>query len=416
MMRGRSKRKYPKERRNQAVGTGLDPGSDGLDTPIQDKNSSIYDPEKVYLGVRVKMPVKDLLRNIRVAQGWGPGDFQKSFDKTVKGEKKRVQTRKTRQKNMEKMPTKSLEELEIIVEVLEEDLQITSSPHSTSTSQSLPFSNSPTSREGSPPGAGYHSDESDEIIPSPQSFLNISANIQEYHKAKSPSGFMHNNLQLSRTAGRSQEWLDSQNHDWNLNSSTFFWVQLQKEEIQLSDISDAVLLSTDDHGRTALHKVACVGKRALGYCMAKRMATLNSLDLRDCDGMTALLYAAKYNQYLMVADLIRWGADVNATNNAGKSCLHLSAERGYVRVLEVLKYTMLDGVFVDVEAIDNSGMSVLQCASLALKATVRELENSKSPRLHTLCQEQMMETLEYLLQMGSYLHTMGNQSAQSMIY
>ena len=54
-------------------------------------------------------------------------------------------------------------------------------------------------------------------------------------------------------------------------------------------------------------------------------------------------------------------------------------------------------------------MSVLQCASVALKATVRELENSTSPnhtRLQTLRQEQMMETLECLLQMGSYLHTM----------
>lgn len=50
---------------------------------------------------------------------------------------------------------------------------------------------------------------------------------------------------------------------------------------------------------------------------------------------TALLHAAKHNHHLMVADLIRFGANVNAANNAGKSCLHLSAERGYIRVLEV---------------------------------------------------------------------------------
>lgn len=37
----------------------------------------------------------------------------------------------------------------------------------------------------------------------------------------------------------------------------------------------------------------------------------------------------------MVADLIYLGANVNETNNAGKSCLHLSAESGYIRVLEV---------------------------------------------------------------------------------
>lgn len=50
---------------------------------------------------------------------------------------------------------------------------------------------------------------------------------------------------------------------------------------------------------------------------------------------TALLYAAKHNHHLMVADLIHLGANVNETNNSGKSCLHLSAEKGYFRVLEV---------------------------------------------------------------------------------
>lgn len=50
---------------------------------------------------------------------------------------------------------------------------------------------------------------------------------------------------------------------------------------------------------------------------------------------TALLYAAKHNQHLMVADLIGLGANINETNRWGKSCLHLSAENGYVRVLEV---------------------------------------------------------------------------------
>ncbi len=50
---------------------------------------------------------------------------------------------------------------------------------------------------------------------------------------------------------------------------------------------------------------------------------------------TALLHAAKHNHHLMVADLIRLGANINETNNSGKSCLHLSAEKGYIRVLEV---------------------------------------------------------------------------------
>ena len=49
-----------------------------------------------------------------------------------------------------------------------------------------------------------------------------------------------------------------------------------------------------------------------------------------------------------------------------------------------------------------AGRSVLQCAALGLSAAVQELEGRTSvdqARLHTLRKEQMMETLECLLQM-----------------
>ncbi|KAM6987389.1 uncharacterized protein LKV04_010214 [Tautogolabrus adspersus] len=440
-MRGRFKRRDQRERGEETTdfgAAGLSPlpgetaqGLAEAHTPVpgstlqdvgdnkQGSRCSIYDGEKVYLGVRVKMPVRDLLRNIRLAQGVDPKDFQEMYGKTVLGEKKRVKTRTGRRTAKKKRPTKSLEELAIIVEVLEEDLRTGNNYCSTPTTLSSP--NSAVSPEWSPTGAGYNSDESDEMIPSPQSYMSYSPGSADYQQALSPPAFIHTSLQppsychSGRDRGQGEDWFDPLNQDWNLDSSAFFFTQLQKEESALRHIADSVLLSTDDQGSTALHKVACVGKRALGYAIAKRMAALNSLDLKDSEGMTALLHAAKHNHHLMVADLIRLGANVNVTNNSGKSCLHLSAEKGYVRVLEVLKQTMMDGVFVDVEATDNSGMSVLQCASVALKATVCDLETSSSPnytRLHTLHQEQMMETLECLLQMGSYLHTMGSQTLQ----
>ncbi|XP_034557180.1 uncharacterized protein zgc:113279 [Notolabrus celidotus] len=432
-MRGRFKRR---EREDEAAGLSPLPGQTTagfteIHSPVpgstcQDLGGgkkgarcSPYDSEKVYLGVRVKLPVRDLLRNIRLAQGRDPEDIQEMYRETVIGEKKRVKTRTGRRTAKRKRPTKSLEELAIIVEVLEEDLR-TGNTYSSSP-WSIPSPSSAVSLEGSPTGAGYNSDESDEMIPSPQSCMSYSPCSAEYQQALSPPAFMYTSPQplsaghMGRDGGSGEGWFDALNQDWNLDSSAFFFTQLQKEESQLRHITDSVLLSTDEQGRTALHKVACVGKRALGYAIAKRMAALNRLDLKDSEGMTALLHAAQHNHHLMVADLIRLGANVNETNNSGKSCLHLSAEKGYVRVLEVLKNTMMDGVYVDVEAADNSGMSVLQCASVALKATVRDLETSTSPnytRLHRLHQEQMMETLECLLQMGSYLHTMGSQSLQ----
>ncbi|TDH15238.1 hypothetical protein EPR50_G00029500 [Perca flavescens] len=432
------KRKEPGERSDKTtdIGDGLSPlpgkTAAGLAEPhtpvsglsVRDVDGrqkaervSMYGGEKVYLGVRVKMPVRDLLRKIRIAQGCKPQDFQEIYGKTVK-DKQRVKTSKGRRSTKRKRPTKSLEELAIIVEVLEEDLR------TGNTCLSPPQYLSPSKPPVSPTGSGYNSDESDEMIPSPRSYVTYSPSTAEYQQALSLPGPMHTSLDHSNirntgsVGGRGEEWAYPQVHDWNGNNSAFFWAQLQKEESQLRDISDAALLAPDGYGRTALHKVACVGKRALGYAIAKRMAAFNSLDLKDSEGMTALLHAAKHNHHLMVADLIHLGASVNETNNSGKTCLHLSAEKGYIRVLEVLRQTMMDGVYVDVEATDNSGMSVFQCASVALKATVRELESSKPQNhisLNTLCQEQMMETLECLLQMGSYFYTMESQSIQPRI-
>uniref|UniRef100_A0A3Q1F2F5 Zgc:113279 n=1 Tax=Acanthochromis polyacanthus TaxID=80966 RepID=A0A3Q1F2F5_9TELE len=368
--------------------------------------------------VRVKMPVKDLLRNIRVAQGWEP--LLMSFSGAVHTALHTVIVFDFKGQH----PTKSLEELAIIVEVLEEDLR-TGNTYTSSPRNLFPFE-SPVSPELSPTatsphmsyflpllstlGAGYSSDEYSEMIPSPESYTTYSPGTADYYQAQSPPDF-YNSLQPPSTENitehgeRGEEWSEPQNHNWEENGSAFFWTQLQREESQLGDVSDAVLLATDEHGRTALHNVMCVGKRALGYAIAKRMATLNSLDLKDSDGMTALLYAAKYNHHLMVADLIYLGANINETNNSGKSCLHLSAENGYIRVLEVLKEAMMNGVYVDVEATDKSGLSVLQCVAVALKTSVSELENSQShsqTRLHMLRQEQMMETLEFLLQMSNF--------------
>lgn len=62
-------------------------------------------------------------------------------------------------------------------------------------------------------------------------------------------------------------------------------------------------------------------------------------------------------------------------------------------------------------------MSVLQCAAVALKASMSEVDSSKSlshSRLHTLRQEHMMETLKCVLQMDSFLHAAASWSATGM--
>uniref|UniRef100_A0A673BWU1 Zgc:113279 n=1 Tax=Sphaeramia orbicularis TaxID=375764 RepID=A0A673BWU1_9TELE len=271
-----------------------------------------------------------------------------------------------------KRPTKSLEELAIIVEVLEEDLKTSNA---------------------------YSVTRSDEMIPSPQPYMSYSPGTNSHRPCPLP-GFMHNTgiqtscMDLHRDGtdvGCVDEWCGLQS--WDMDGSSFFWTQLQREESQLWDISDSLIgaFSTFGSVQVSHHWTICKSSLLI-FC-----------------SQTALLYAANHNQHLIVADLIHLGASINERNNEGKSCLHLSAEKGYIQVLEVLKRVMMEGVYVDVEATDNCGMSVLQCASVALKTTVCELESSESAshtRLHMLRKEQMLETLECLLQMGSYLHTM----------
>ncbi|KAL6104973.1 uncharacterized protein ACO6RY_06596 [Pungitius sinensis] len=449
-MRGQGKRKEPNKRRD---GRSPPPGDSEAGPAETPRGRGPTGPLKAYAGVRVRRPVRDLLRKVRVDQGW---DVQKICGGSVKGDGKKVPMHAVRRSCKRKCSAKSLEELAMILEVLEEDLwtgtarrpptrklqgyprgsQVSPrrppvspvspgwSPMSPGWSSVSPGGSpgwspmspgwssvspggaplSPVSPGWSPMSAGWsptesQSDASDGVITSPES-------SPEDPWAPPPL------LQPvgAREGGRS----DAQDQDPDQNIS-FFWAQLHWVESRLWESSDGELLTPDHCGRAALHNVARVGKRALGYAIAKRMAALNSLDLKDSDGMTALLHAAEHNHHLMVADLILLGANINETNNSGKTCLHLSAEKGYVRVLEVLKNAMLDGVYVNVEATDDSGMSVFQCASVALRAAVRKLESSKLSHptcLDSLRQEQMMETLKCLLQMSSYLHTMGSQRMQ----
>ncbi|XP_041727038.2 NF-kappa-B inhibitor zeta-like [Coregonus clupeaformis] len=444
-------------------------GPTTLDSSLTGPKRSNYDGEKRYLGVRVKMPVRDMLNNIRIAKGVYTKNIQGNSGKALKGEKKRVNTNRDGRSSKRKQPTKSLEELAIIVEVLEQDLKASKSYSQSNKTESPDYSlepneqpwNSPEplqhghsmkcSQENKMPQqapnycmselnlsssadkqntsvpplnshGGYINDESDNMMPSPDSYMSYFPSCTSEYQVPSPQDSVftspHPQCQDSFSPqcqdSVSPHWPSYMGQDWN--STAYFWTQLQREESLLTGVSDTELLATDKNGRTALHRVVGQGKRALGYVIAKRMAALNRLNVKDSEGKTALHLAAQKNQHLMVADLIRHGAFVNEKDRCGKTCLHLSGENGYTPVLEVLKNMMKEGIYVDVEATDNDGLSVFQCAAVALNVTVRELERSvthSQMRLHTLRKEQMMETLECLLQMGSYQHTLDNRCGEN---
>uniref|UniRef100_A0AAQ4S235 Zgc:113279 n=1 Tax=Gasterosteus aculeatus aculeatus TaxID=481459 RepID=A0AAQ4S235_GASAC len=337
-MRGRGKQREQSKGRDGRSPPAGDSEPGPAEAPrLRREDGGPTGPVKAYMGVRVKRPVRDLLKRVRVDQGW---DSQRISGGSVKGDGPKVPMRAVRRRCNRKCSAKSLEELAMILEVLEEDLWTGAACRSSA--QYPPTRNpqgAPFSPGWSSTGSEYYTDESNGVITSPES-------SPEYPWEPPPP--------FQPVGARGGGWADGQDQDLDQNVS-FFWAQLHWVESRLGEASDGELLAPDHNGRAALHNVARVGKRALGYAIAKRMAALNSLDLKDSDGMTALLHAAQHNHHLMVADLILLGANVNETDNSGKTCLHLSAEKGYVRVLEVLKNAMLDGVYVDVEAADHSG-------------------------------------------------------------
>lgn len=145
------------------------------------------------------------------------------------------------------------------MEVLEEDLRTGSSRGS-----SLSSPRPPQSLNWSPVGtAGYNSEEFDEMIPSPVSYLTCSPGAAEYQQVLSPPASMDSGPHVCSAnlgaGGQRQVWAEPPSPDWKVNSSCFFWAQLQKEELVLRGIADTALLHTDGRGRTCVQLSSASG-------------------------------------------------------------------------------------------------------------------------------------------------------------
>uniref|UniRef100_A0A8C9R0Q8 Zgc:113279 n=1 Tax=Scleropages formosus TaxID=113540 RepID=A0A8C9R0Q8_SCLFO len=372
--------------------------------------------EKRYLGVRVRMPVRDMLRKIRIAKGMDPL-------------KKRVHSSRYLISFQNEKQIRSLEDLSIIVEVLEEDLKASKSrehsrePSSTSVfsgwqegfrGENFPFQNSVHKCEhGSKPffpEKHCHPPELSAVYsfsPAPISTVDLAPSSKMWGGCYTDSmeDVFSNTQPLTTLSNRSNEWQEFSPQAPQPYSPTSHTLGGNKEK-GWNTCGDWMSVSLQ-HER--LHSAVTQGKRALAFVIAKRMASLNHIDIRDVEGKTALHLSAQRNQHLMIADLLFLGANVNAQDRCGKTCLHLSAENGYFRVLEVLRHSMNDGLYVDVDATDMNGLTALQCAIAALNTCVLELERSVNPslmRLHTLRKEQLLDTLDSLLHMGSCLESL----------
>ncbi|CAM2107714.1 unnamed protein product [Caretta caretta] len=191
----------------------------------------------------------------------------------------------------------------------------------------------------------------------------------------------------------------------DLSALSFFQFQLYWEESLLRNIPVDKLLASDENGNRLLHKAVIQGRRARAYALAQRLASLNKIDEKDAAKRTALHLAAEKNQHLMVNDLISLGANVNEQDSFGKTPLHLCAENGYLRVLDVLNKCKEGGMHVEVDRTDHCGLTPLHCAVLAHTALAREsqkiLNHTDMRKFLQMRKDQILEGINCLLQMGA---------------
>ncbi|KAJ7425316.1 hypothetical protein WISP_24023 [Willisornis vidua] len=368
----------------------------GVAVPADSELSS-DPPQKRYMGVRVRMPVRELLRKIRLSRGLDPthSKSKQNVGQTLKG----------------------LEDLDILVEVLQEDLN--KSQQKEEALRAVPaglgqgFSTDPQS-------SWWESTGSRERLPSPTRLHQnccsrmFNPTPREVAENSFPGGHQTSPGMFSRTEEEESSWwvqgaLSSSHRDFSRSSSqdtpaqlspagmgaprgpadtkghlklvpasftqqdlsalSFFQFQLHREESLLRNIPADKLLAPDENGNRLLHKAVAQGRRALTYALAQRFASLNKINEKDAEKRTALHLAAEKNQHLMV-----------------------------------LKHCKNNGVCVEVDLPDHCGLTPLHCAALAHTVLVTESQRTATDtdlgRFLRLRRDQILEGIHCLLQMG----------------
>ncbi|NWV43352.1 IKBZ inhibitor, partial [Grantiella picta] len=425
---------------------------------LADSELSSDAPQKRYMGVRVKMPVRELLRKIRLSKGLDTAHGKNRTlhvcfpppSSALPGLLLLFQSKQSAGQS-----PKGLEDLDILVEVLQEDLnrsQLREEPLPAAPDgfwQGFPadLQNCQWETGGSEEAAGglrgglnnsaeelshccclrdFHPVLRGEAEPScragqgsgwPGMFSRTKAwwmqdalpFCQKEFPRNSPSRSVPAHLspaEMPPAACRGSQHTKPTQIPFphqDLSALSFFQFQLRREESLLRNIPAEKLLAPDENGNRLLHKAVAQGRRALTFALAQRFASLNKIDEKDAEKRTALHLAAEKNQHLMVSDLISLGANVNEQDSSGKTPLHLCAENGYLRVLEVLKNCKDSGVCVEVDLPDHYGLTPLHCAALAHTVLVTESQrisvDTDLGRFLKLRRDQILEGILCLLQM-----------------
>ncbi|XP_057689189.1 NF-kappa-B inhibitor delta [Corythoichthys intestinalis] len=145
---------------------------------------------------------------------------------------------------------------------------------------------------------------------------------------------------------------------------------LEKARTLLRDMDYSRITGQDEDGDTILHIYTAKGHREWAFAAAEKLRDLGKLDAKEHKGKTALLVAVTADQPDIVQDLLSFGADINACDIKGQSALHLAANDGLPRIMQVI---LSNRPAVNLEARDFEGMTPLHCAAISHSVTMKAL-------------------------------------------
>lgn len=203
---------------------------------------------------------------------------------------------------------------------------------------------------------------------------------------------------------------------------SFFEWQIKQEEEKLMGLSNVQLTSRDEDGDTFLHIAVAQGRRALAFVLARKMAAINMLDLKEHNKQSAFQVSVAANQHLIAQDLLSLGAEVDTLDFWGRSPLHVCAEKGHTLTLQAIqKSTQTNGRHVNMEAVNFDGLTPLHVAVLSHNAVVQELScHGTPPSNHTVALVQrrklLWECINTLLMMGASIETKDRKSGRAALH
>lgn len=140
------------------------------------------------------------------------------------------------------------------------------------------------------------------------------------------------------------------------SGTSFFQWQIKQEEEKVARLALEQLVAQDSDGDTILHIAVAQGRRALSYVLARNMAHLCMLDVKDHNGQSALQVSVAANQHLIVQDLITLGAQINTVDCWGRSPLHVCAEKAHILTMQAIHKALgATGQKVNTEAVNYDG-------------------------------------------------------------